>query len=137
MKRWIPTHTITRHKINVNRAQPHSGVTDLVMLTDCGAAYTKAEWDASDAAGYERTDAGEWLFQGEAFAGAIAVYAAVASMTAGKSTYQIAYVREDGEWDIVRKFEAASDAEANAYAERECDNDDWYVLDQYGNNING
>ena len=53
------------------------------------------------------------------------------------NTYWLAYAREDGEWDIVRGFEATSDAEANAYAERECDNDDWYVLDSNRRNING
>jgi hypothetical protein len=51
-------------------------------------------------------------------------------------TYSIAYV-ENGAFFIDYNFEAENDAEANAYAETNCDNDDWYVLDENGNNING
>ena len=52
------------------------------------------------------------------------------------TTYWLAYAREDGEWDIVRGFEARSDAEANAYAEANHDGE-WYVLDSTRRNING
>ena len=34
-----------------------------VKLVD-GAAYTREEWDADASADWERTDDGEWLFQG-------------------------------------------------------------------------
>lgn len=50
--------------------------------------------------------------------------------------YQIAYALESGEWEIVEEIEAESDAEANAYAENN-HQDEWYVLDADGNNING
>lgn len=56
---------------------------------------------------------------------------------AAESEYRIAYLREDGSWDIVQAFLAAGDNEANAYAEENCHNDDWYVLDAAGRNING
>ncbi len=41
-----------------------------VMLTDDGAAYTWAEWNATDNADYEVSE-GEWLFQGQPFAGTV------------------------------------------------------------------
>ena len=46
------------------------GSQDRIMLTDSGAAYTPAEWDANDSADLELSG-GEWLFQGQPFAGRI------------------------------------------------------------------
>lgn len=51
--------------------------------------------------------------------------------------YQIAFCASNGDWDTVERFEAADDAEANAYAERHYDEQEWYVLDEFGNDING
>jgi len=61
---------------------------------------------------------------------------AVASC-ADESEYRIAFVRESGEWDVVSSFRAADDAAANAYAETEYGQQEWYVLDSTGRNING
>ena len=60
-------------------------------------------------------------------------------------TYQIAFMLEaTGGFEIAETFEAADDAAANAWAEsqetrfrEEYDNDQWWVLDEHGNNING
>lgn len=54
--KFYPTHRITLR----------SGEVEEVMLVD-GAAYTRDEWDACDAACYERDEDGRWMFQGEAF----------------------------------------------------------------------
>lgn len=62
---------------------------------------------------------------------------------AGLAIYSIAYATTSGEWDIVESFAAISDADANAYAEQNYSNrlspsnDEWYVLDSTGRNING
>jgi hypothetical protein len=56
-----PTHIITLD----------SGEQIEVQLVDDGAAYTRAEWESTTAADYERSDSGEWTFQGEAFAGTV------------------------------------------------------------------
>lgn len=50
--------------------------------------------------------------------------------------YIIAYRTESGEWDMVERFRAASDADANEYAAASQQNEDWYVLDWQGCNIN-
>lgn len=60
-------------------------------------------------------------------------------------TYQIAFMLEStGEFEIAETFTAENDAAANAWAEsqeprfrEQYDNDDWYVLDAAGRNING
>ena len=53
-------------------------------------------------------------------------------------TYQIAFVIEGtGEFDVVERFQAGDDSDANEYAEREYGDRDWYVLDSQGRNING
>lgn len=56
-------------------------------------------------------------------------------------TYQVAFTRADGGWDIVCELIAASDEQANnaveaMYADTEYA-EDWYVLDENGRNING
>ncbi len=51
--------------------------------------------------------------------------------------YQIAFVREDGSFEVVQNLLAGSDAEANDYAEHAYAGQEWYVLDENGNNING
>ena len=51
-------------------------------------------------------------------------------------TYRIAYMLEaTGEFEVVETFRAATDADANAYAEANHDGE-WYVLDSTGRNIN-
>ena len=56
---FIPTHRITTDTERF-----------FVMLSDNGAAYTWEEWNATDNADYEVSE-GEWLFQGQAFAGTV------------------------------------------------------------------
>jgi hypothetical protein len=51
--------------------------------------------------------------------------------------YRIAFVRADGEFDVVDRFMAVDDAAANAYAEQHYADREWYVLDADGQNING
>ena len=53
--------------------------------------------------------------------------------------YRIAFVRADGEFDVVERFMAIDDDAANAYAESHysTSNDEWFVLDDTGRNING
>lgn len=53
------------------------------------------------------------------------------------SEYRIAFSREDGEWDIVERIMALSDDDANGYAQRHYDGQEWYVLDRHNCNING
>lgn len=60
----------------------------------------------------------------------------VMMLTSG-SEYRIAFVREDGEWDIVERIMALSDADANGYADRHYGDQEWYVLDRHNRNING
>ena len=57
--------------------------------------------------------------------------------SATASDYSVAFVRYDGSWDIVETFRAAGDAAANAYAEENYGEQEWYVLDANGRNING
>jgi G:T-mismatch repair DNA endonuclease (very short patch repair protein) len=52
-----------------------------------------------------------------------------------KGEYMISFVANDG-WDIVEVFESADDESANAYAQDNYPNQDWYVLDHKGKNIN-
>lgn len=52
--------------------------------------------------------------------------------------YRIAFVDgSTGGFDVVETFTASCDDEANAYAETHYANQDWYVLDSSGRNING
>ena len=51
--------------------------------------------------------------------------------------YRIAMAKADGSWDVIETFEAADDDAANAYAEQNHADSDWYVLDADGRNING
>ena len=50
--------------------------------------------------------------------------------------YAIAFMLESGNFEIVERFEAGDDVEANAYAELRYDGREWYVLDADGENIN-
>lgn len=54
-------------------------------------------------------------------------------------TYKIAFATEStpDNWHVVETFQAKSDEEANAYAEKNYADRDWYVLDQSRKNING
>ena len=51
--------------------------------------------------------------------------------------YRIAFPMESGEWDVVETFNAASDDAANAYAEENYSDKEWFVLNATGKNING
>jgi hypothetical protein len=51
--------------------------------------------------------------------------------------YQIAVAKEDGSWDILADIRAEHDAAANAIADQHYANEEWYVLDANGDNING
>lgn len=54
------------------------------------------------------------------------------------STYHIAFVNGGaGDFEIVETFTARDDSAANEHAEANYLNQDWYVLDQDGRNING
>lgn len=51
--------------------------------------------------------------------------------------YSVALVNgSDGSFEVIEQFTAASDAEANAYAEQHHPEDEWFVLDAQGKNIN-
>lgn len=56
--------------------------------------------------------------------------------------YYVAFVKTNGDWDIVDSFEASSDEEANQYTEEFVSENyksrlnDWYVLDASLKNIN-
>ena len=58
-----------------------------------------------------------------------------------KSYQLVTYQEYTRARDIDREFEARNDREANAYAKREAKGtlweEDWYVLDSQGRNING
>jgi hypothetical protein len=60
LESWSATHRITTD----------AGEVIDVMLDD-GAAYSAAEWVATDAADYGCDEAGRWLFQGQPFAGSV------------------------------------------------------------------
>jgi hypothetical protein len=53
------------------------------------------------------------------------------------NSYSVAFVREDGEFDVLERFIADDDDEANDYAERGYAGQEWFVLDSRGRNING
>ena len=118
MASFQPTHRITTDRETVE-----------VMVTDNGAAYQRHEWDATVDSDYERGGDGQWLFQGEPLAGTVEAIT--------PREYRIALVKADGSWDVIETFEAADDDAANAYAEQNHADSDWYVLDADGRNING
>jgi hypothetical protein len=51
--------------------------------------------------------------------------------------YSVAVVRTDGEFEIIDRFTAMSNDEANDYAAKHHPNVEWYVLNCTGKNING
>ena len=51
--------------------------------------------------------------------------------------YRIAFAKADGSWDVVETFRAADNDAANEFAEDNYDDQEWYVLDASGRNING
>lgn len=51
--------------------------------------------------------------------------------------YRIAAVRENGDWDVVETFHAADHDAAREYAESEYGENDVFVLDHTGRNIDG
>ena len=55
----------------------------------------------------------------------------------GQREYQIAFVKEDGSFDVVQTLLAGNDEEANDYASHTYASREWFVLDENGNNING
>ena len=63
--------------------------------------------------------------------------AAIASDAAVASKYRIAFVRENGGWDVVETFHAENDDAARSYCESEYGENDVFVLDHTGRNIDG
>ena len=51
-------------------------------------------------------------------------------------TYYIAFPGQE-QWDIVETFEAENDKSANAYADANYADQEWWVLNAIGQNING
>lgn len=52
--------------------------------------------------------------------------------------YSVALVNgSDGSFEVIEQFTATDDAEANAYAKQRYPEDEWFVLDAQGQNING
>jgi hypothetical protein len=52
--------------------------------------------------------------------------------------YQVAFVREqDGEFEVVETFDEANDDAANRYCEDNYGEQEWYLLDSEGRNVNG
>ena len=52
-------------------------------------------------------------------------------------TYYVAHAKTDGSWDILEVFDARDDHAAMAYAEfHHYGDENWYVLDEKGRNIN-
>lgn len=51
--------------------------------------------------------------------------------------YRIAFVMADGGWDIVEEFDAVDDEAASEYAAEHYGEDEWFVLNADGQNING
>ena len=51
--------------------------------------------------------------------------------------YIVAFVNEAGQYDMVDVITAESDAATNEQAEEDHPEEEWYVLDHLGNNING
>lgn len=51
--------------------------------------------------------------------------------------YRIAFVRADGEFDVVARFLARDDEEANMHAEDLYGDAEWFLLDHNGENVNG
>lgn len=51
--------------------------------------------------------------------------------------YRIAFVLESGGWDVAETFHAANDDAARSYCESEYGENDVFVLDRTGRNING
>ena len=56
---------------------------------------------------------------------------------AGNKNYSLAFVKTDGSWDIPQTFVAVDDDAANEWAEQHYADQEWYVLDAAGRNING
>ena len=52
--------------------------------------------------------------------------------------YMVAFVREqDGEFEVVETFNERDDASANRYCEDNYGEQEWYLLDSEGRNVNG
>lgn len=64
------------------------------------------------------------------------VEAYVELLTLGRE-YRIAFVRTDGEFDVVARFLARDDEEANTHAEDLYGDAEWFLLDRDNQNVNG
>ena len=51
--------------------------------------------------------------------------------------YSIAFAMESGDFDVVEKFHAWTDQDANDYADANYADKEWFVLNATGKNING
>ena len=114
-----PTHRITTNRETVDV------MTFTATYNSPGPAFTSEEWEASDAADYERDENGRWLFHGQPFAGTV------------ERIYKIAFMLgSTGGFEVAETFSASGNDAANAYAEEHYAGRDWYVLDFGGENIN-
>jgi hypothetical protein len=115
-----PTHRITTNRETVDV------MTFTATHNSPGPAFTSEEWEASDAADYERDELGQWFFQGKAFSGRV------------ERIYKVAFVIEStGGFEVFETFSAAGNDAANDYAEQNYSGRPWYVLNANGENING
>jgi hypothetical protein len=64
------------------------------------------------------------------------VEAYVELLTQGRE-YRVAFVRADGEFDVVERFMALDDEAANEHAEQQYGEAEWFLLDRDNINING
>jgi hypothetical protein len=64
------------------------------------------------------------------------VEAYVELLTQGRE-YRVAFVRADGEFDVVERFMALDDEAANERAEQQYGEAEWFLLDRDNINING
>jgi hypothetical protein len=64
------------------------------------------------------------------------VEAYVELLTRGQE-YRVAFVRADGEFDVVYRFLAMNEDDANAHAEERFGDAEWFLLDRDNQNVNG
>ena len=67
----------------------------------------------------------------------IASDAAVAVAYSDQPEYRVAFANANGDWDVVETFHAANDDAARDYAESQHGENDVFVLDHTGRNIDG
>lgn len=102
---FCPTHKITTSTGEVE-----------VQLVD-GAAYTAEEWESETAADYERDEAGNWTFQGAAFAGAVRPISYEVRMADSVENTGLDGARFPSRWDAMQAAETVNHEHPRAKAE--------------------